>query len=101
MKFPKTYKVVILILCLLMVSAVFAFFRIGYWLSENDELQASDAILVLSGSLAERPLLYEDGVIVAQIFPKEYEALPLKTLALGDQRTYGSTTLCFYELCDA
>jgi 16S rRNA (guanine966-N2)-methyltransferase len=48
-------------------------------------------------ALDERPLLQEDGVIVVQIYPKEFESLPLQRLALTDQRNYGSTTLCFYE----
>jgi 16S rRNA (guanine966-N2)-methyltransferase len=49
-------------------------------------------------ALDERSLLEKDGVIVAQIFPKEFEHLALAHLALTDQRTYGSTMLCFYEL---
>jgi 16S rRNA (guanine(966)-N(2))-methyltransferase RsmD len=49
-------------------------------------------------ALEEHPLLLApDGVIVAQIFPKEYRALPLAQHVLTDQRTYGSTMLCFYE----
>ncbi|MBN1641927.1 MAG: 16S rRNA (guanine(966)-N(2))-methyltransferase RsmD [Anaerolineae bacterium] len=47
-------------------------------------------------ALDERDLLYEDGVIVVQIFPKEFEPLPLQRFTLTDQRRYGSTTLCFY-----
>lgn len=41
--------------------------------------------------------LEPDGVAIVQIFPKELEPLPLKTLNLVDQRKYGSTLLCFYE----
>ena len=37
-------------------------------------------------------------IIVAQIYPKEYEPLKLTTLTLFDQRKYGSTLLCFYEV---
>jgi 16S rRNA (guanine(966)-N(2))-methyltransferase RsmD len=48
-------------------------------------------------ALERTPLLAPDGVIVAQIFPKEYRALPLTKVVLTDQRTYGSTMLCFYE----
>jgi 16S rRNA (guanine966-N2)-methyltransferase len=48
-------------------------------------------------ALEEHPLLAPEGVIVAQIFPKEYRALPLQKYVLTDQRTYGSTMLCFYE----
>jgi 16S rRNA (guanine(966)-N(2))-methyltransferase RsmD len=48
-------------------------------------------------ALEENPLLAHDGIIVAQIFPKEYRSLPLQKYVLSDQRTYGSTMLCFYE----
>jgi 16S rRNA (guanine966-N2)-methyltransferase len=37
-------------------------------------------------------------LVVAQIYPKEYEPLELATLVLLDQRKYGSTLLCFYEV---
>ncbi len=42
--------------------------------------------------------LCPDGLVVAQIFPKEYEELPLEKLKLKDKRRYGSTLLCFYSL---
>ena len=48
-------------------------------------------------ALDGHPLLAPEGIIVAQIFPKEYRALPLEDLVLTDQRKYGSTMLCFYE----
>jgi 16S rRNA (guanine966-N2)-methyltransferase len=42
-----------------------------------------------------------DGVVVAQIDPREWlatgQALPLRALELVDRRRYGSTLLCFYE----
>jgi 16S rRNA (guanine(966)-N(2))-methyltransferase RsmD len=38
-----------------------------------------------------------DGVVVAQIDPREFEPLPLQNLTLVDQRRYGNTLLCFYE----
>ena len=38
-----------------------------------------------------------DGVVVAQIDPREFQPLPLKQLALVDQRRYGNTLLAFYE----
>jgi len=44
----------------------------------------------------ESGLLAPGGLVVAQIHPKEYEELELKTLKLTDQRRYGSTMLCFY-----
>ena len=47
-------------------------------------------------ALDETGLLAEDGWIIVQIHPKEYVPLDLKTLALTDQRRYGSTLLCFY-----
>jgi 16S rRNA (guanine966-N2)-methyltransferase len=47
-------------------------------------------------ALDERDLLASDGIVVAQIYPKEYEDLALKSLQLVDQRKYGSTLLCFY-----
>jgi 16S rRNA (guanine(966)-N(2))-methyltransferase RsmD len=50
--------------------------------------------------LDERPSthLTPDGIVIVQIDPKEYEALDLKNLTLYQQRRYGSTQLCFYEL---
>jgi 16S rRNA (guanine(966)-N(2))-methyltransferase RsmD len=45
--------------------------------------------------------LYTDGWAIVQIHPREYEALPLQSLALFDQRSYGSVMLCFYERVDA
>lgn len=49
--------------------------------------------------LDERPSTYltEDGLIIVQIDPKEYETVDLQNLTLNDQRRYGSTQLCFYE----
>jgi 16S rRNA (guanine966-N2)-methyltransferase len=41
--------------------------------------------------------LQPDGLAIVQIFPKEYEPLPLVRLELTDERKYGSTLLCFYE----
>jgi 16S rRNA (guanine(966)-N(2))-methyltransferase RsmD len=38
-----------------------------------------------------------DGVVVAQIDPKEYVALNLVHFPLMDERRYGNTQLCFYE----
>ena len=53
--------------------------------------------------LDERPLalLTPDGMIIVQIDPKEYEALPLHNLTLVDQRQYGNTQLCFYRQLDS
>jgi 16S rRNA (guanine(966)-N(2))-methyltransferase RsmD len=41
--------------------------------------------------------LARNGLVVVQIFPKEYEPLSLARLYLSDRRKYGSTLLCFYE----
>jgi len=49
-------------------------------------------------SLDKHPLLDPEGVIVAQMFPKEFEPISLNRYTLMDQRTYGSTMLCFYEI---
>ncbi|MFN8484085.1 MAG: 16S rRNA (guanine(966)-N(2))-methyltransferase RsmD [Anaerolineae bacterium] len=57
----------------------------GLWLKT---LQALDA----------RPdWLAADGEVVVQIFPKEYTEPALQTLALVDERKYGSVLLLFYE----
>lgn len=40
----------------------------------------------------------ESGLVVAQIHPREYEDIELLQLELTDQRKYGSTMLCFYEV---
>ncbi|MBN1580111.1 MAG: 16S rRNA (guanine(966)-N(2))-methyltransferase RsmD [Anaerolineae bacterium] len=48
-------------------------------------------------TIDEHQILAEDGIIVAQIFPKEFEPVVLQHVVLADQRKYGSTMLCFYE----
>lgn len=48
--------------------------------------------------LDQRLPLAPQGIIVVQIFPKEYEPLTLSNLKLTDRRRYGSTLLCFYGL---
>ncbi|MGC9520996.1 MAG: 16S rRNA (guanine(966)-N(2))-methyltransferase RsmD [Anaerolineae bacterium] len=40
--------------------------------------------------------LYDDGWVIVQINPTEYEPVELSNLILFDQRTYGSVMLCFY-----
>jgi 16S rRNA (guanine966-N2)-methyltransferase len=40
----------------------------------------------------------EGGIAIAQIHPREYQALSLRNLVEYDQRKYGSTQLCFYGL---
>lgn len=46
---------------------------------------------------AQPAWLADDGEIVVQIHPKEYEDVPLVNFEVVDQRTYGSTRLVFYE----
>lgn len=42
-------------------------------------------------------LLTEDGTVIVQIDPTEYEQVELKNLVEGEQRKYGSTLLVFYD----
>lgn len=49
-------------------------------------------------ALDKRELLTSEGLIIAQMHPKEFVALDLKSLQLTDQRRYGSTLLCFYAI---
>ena len=42
--------------------------------------------------------LAEDGWVIVQINPVEYQPLELVNLQLFDQRTYGGVMLCFYSL---
>jgi len=42
--------------------------------------------------------LSEDSQVIVQIYPREFEPMQLEHLALVDERKYGSTLLCFYEL---
>lgn len=41
--------------------------------------------------------LVEDGWVIAQIAPREYQDLDLKRFSEFDQRKYGNTLLVFYE----
>lgn len=41
--------------------------------------------------------LADEGTLVVQIHPVEFEELPLQSFELTDKRKYGSTLLCFYE----
>jgi 16S rRNA (guanine(966)-N(2))-methyltransferase RsmD len=40
--------------------------------------------------------LAEDGWVIVQIHPREFEEVPLQNLRLFDQRKYGGVMLCFY-----
>ena len=60
----------------------------GLWIQT---LQMLDA---LPGWLAD------DGWVIAQINPVEYEPVALNNLVLFDQRKYGSVLLCFYMARD-
>jgi 16S rRNA (guanine(966)-N(2))-methyltransferase RsmD len=48
-------------------------------------------------ALQGAPLIGRETLVVVQIYPKEFEPLELTHLILTDQRTYGSTMLCFFE----
>jgi hypothetical protein len=51
--------------------------------------------------IAERPhLIKPGGEVIAQIDPKEYEALDMETLTERSQRKYGNTLFVFYSLKD-
>lgn len=39
-----------------------------------------------------------EGMVIAQIDPREYRELALSSLELIDKRRYGNTLLCFYQL---
>ena len=41
--------------------------------------------------------LTEDGTVIVQIDPKEYEEVELTNLVEGEQRKYGNTLLVFYD----
>ncbi len=41
--------------------------------------------------------LASGGLVIVQIFPKEFAPLELNSLRLTERRKYGSTQLCFYE----
>jgi 16S rRNA (guanine966-N2)-methyltransferase len=47
--------------------------------------------------LDKHQLLTPDGLIVAQLHPKEFQTLDLSLYELSDRRKYGSTMLCFYK----
>ena len=52
--------------------------------------------------IAERPhLLTDDGLIVVQIDPKEYEPLELAMFKEDSQRKYGNTLFVFYTKTEA
>lgn len=46
---------------------------------------------------AQPAWLADDGEIIAQLHPKEFEDVPLLNFEVIDQRLYGSTRLVFYE----
>jgi 16S rRNA (guanine966-N2)-methyltransferase len=46
---------------------------------------------------ARPDILADGGLVIVQIFPKEWSDFPLDHLTLYDRRQYGSTTLCFYD----
>lgn len=48
-------------------------------------------------TLDGRSLVSDQGVVVAQIHPKEFRSRDFQEFVLTDQRKYGSTMLCFYR----
>jgi 16S rRNA (guanine(966)-N(2))-methyltransferase RsmD len=91
--------------------------------SEQSEIRRGDAFTMLSGG-AERQFEYiyiappqykkmwsealklvddnsewlsEDGTVIVQIDPREYEEVDLRNLVKGEERKYGSTLLIFYD----
>jgi 16S rRNA (guanine(966)-N(2))-methyltransferase RsmD len=42
--------------------------------------------------------LHDDGWVMVQIDPSEFESLDLENLVLFDQRSYGKVMVCFYAL---
>ncbi|MHB1295440.1 MAG: 16S rRNA (guanine(966)-N(2))-methyltransferase RsmD [Anaerolineae bacterium] len=49
-------------------------------------------------ALHEKPILAPDGLIIVQIFPKEFHPVDTPSFELVDERHYGSTALLFYQL---
>ena len=41
--------------------------------------------------------LTDDGSVIVQIDPSEYQDFPLNNLVEGEQRKYGNTLLVFYD----
>lgn len=41
--------------------------------------------------------LAPEGLVVVQVFPKEFDQLALSSLQVVDQRRYGSTLLCYFS----
>lgn len=91
--------------------------------SEQAEIRRGDAFTMLAGS-ADRQFEYiyiappqykkmwlealqlvddnmewlsDDGTVIVQIDPTEYEKVDLRNLVEGEQRKYGSTLLIFYD----
>jgi hypothetical protein len=54
----------------------------------------SKALKLVDGNMN---LLTEDGTLIVQRDPTEYEQVELKNLVEGEQRKYGSTLLVFYD----
>jgi 16S rRNA (guanine(966)-N(2))-methyltransferase RsmD len=69
-------------------------FDFGYIAPPQYKNLWSKAITALDNNIR---WLSEDGCVIVQIHPKEYEDLTLKNLQEYDQRKYGSTLLIFYE----
>ncbi len=55
----------------------------------------SKALMLIDQNVA---WLSENGAVIVQIAPSEFEEIILNHLELTEQRKYGQTLLCFYEL---
>ncbi len=54
----------------------------------------------LDGLISNPGWLSDDGWVIVQIHPKEYQAIPQDTLEEFDQRKYGTTLLIFYRMIE-
>lgn len=68
-------RALIITLLLLAAAAVYAFINLGSWLAPEDPLTKADAIFVLAGTVAERPLeavdLYRNGYAPSILLTRE------------------------------
>lgn len=74
-------RFVFITLLLLVAAGVYAFLHLGLWMAPEDPLQKADAIFVLAGTLAERPLE------AADLYAAGYAPRILVTRDLADPAT--------------
>jgi len=76
-------RILIATLLLVVAAGVYVFLQLGFWLSPQDPLTKADAIFVLAGTVAERPLeaadLYQAGyaprILVTRDQPEQAVAI--------------------------